>query len=61
MGLCPIEAMIVLRGQVIALIDDLMKSTPIERVAAIEKESILEKWKLTSLVKQLWIKGMNDM
>lgn len=61
MGLCTIETMIALREQVIALIDDLMKLTPIERVAAIEKESILEKWKLTFLVKQLWIKGMNDM
>lgn len=61
MGICTIETITSLRDQVLALIDDLMKSTPIERITAIEKESLLEKWKLTSLVEQLWTKSMDTM
>jgi len=61
MGLCTIETITVLRDQVLALIDDLMKSTPIERVTAIKKESVLEKWKFSSLVKQLWINNIDAM
>jgi len=59
MGLCTVETVANLRGHVLALIDDLMKSTPIERITAIEKESLLEKWRLTSLVKHLWSKSMD--
>lgn len=61
MGLCSIEAMTSLRGQVLALIDDLMALTPMERVLAIEQESAHEKWALISLVKQLWVKNMDVM
>lgn len=61
MGLCNIEVMASLLNQVLALIDDLMALTPMERIPAIEKESILEKWELTYLAKHLWIKNMNSM
>jgi hypothetical protein len=61
MGLCSIETIIDLRDKILAAMNDLMSLTPLERFPAITKESSLEKWTLTSLVKKLWIKNINAM
>ena len=61
MGLCTIKTMTDLRGLVLALIDDLMNLTPIERIPEIKKESVLEKWTLTFLMKYLREKDMTSL
>ena len=61
MGLCVMTAAIDLKNQLLALIDDLMNHTPIERAPAIYEHSIDEKWTLISLQKKLWIVDMKSL
>lgn len=58
MGLCTVETIVNLRDQVLAVMDDIMRSTPLERADTIEKVSILDEWKMKNLVRQLWCKSL---
>jgi len=58
MGLCITKQMVALSNRVLALIEDLRKFTPIERAAAIAKETEKDDWLITNLVEYLWQKDM---
>jgi hypothetical protein len=53
MHLCLVPALIELRDDVCALIEDLRKSTPVERIIAISKETERHRWDIEALAKNL--------
>jgi hypothetical protein len=50
---CPTAEVSALKDQLLAIIEDLRKLTPIERLPAIQDETIRERWHLSSLAKRL--------
>jgi len=58
MGLCLTEQMAGLSNRVLALIEDLRKYTPVERAAAIGKETEKDDWQISNLVGFLWQKDL---
>jgi hypothetical protein len=55
MGLCTSEQIIVLRDQIIAIMDDFMQRSPADRIKIIEEESCYERWELINLYR--WLQG----
>ena len=61
MGLCLRQSVVTMRDKVIALIEDLRKETPIERLSAISKITQYEQWDISALLNSFWHKNMNDL
>lgn len=61
MGLCITADLCALRDQLLALIDDLLGFTPLERIPAIETESADAKWTLVQLRNAIWSRAMTEM
>lgn len=61
MGLSSLQTVVDLRNKVLALIEDLRKLTPIERLALISKMTVEEQWDTEALLSQLWDKNMTDL
>ena len=60
MGLCVIEAMTALRDRLLALIEDLRRVTPLERVSAISEASEAKEWDMEAILERLWDKTLTD-
>ncbi|MFN4275048.1 MAG: DEAD/DEAH box helicase family protein [Ferrovibrio sp.] len=56
MSLCLVPALAALRDEVVALIEDLRKQSPVERLVAISKESEREYWDFINILKRLGLK-----
>ena len=61
MALCLPQSVVALKNKVIALIEDLRKQTPIERLTLISKITEEDQWDLEVLLDQLWTKEMTDL
>ncbi len=55
MRLCTSQQIIVLRDQIIAIMDDFMQLSPADRIKIIEEESCYERWELINLYQ--WLQG----
>ncbi len=53
MGLCLTDSMISLRDEIIALIEDIRKKTPMERFITVKKETDEEKWSMSKIFDRL--------
>ena len=53
MSLCTVRSLTTLRDEVIALIEDLRKRVPMERLTAISKESERDRWGLKAILERL--------
>jgi hypothetical protein len=53
MRLCKASSLAALRDEVLALVEDLRKKTPMERVIAIAKETELDRWDLEAILNRL--------
>jgi hypothetical protein len=58
MSLCRVSSLTALRDVVLALIEDLRKRTPMERVIAISKETERDCWDLEAILKRLALKPL---
>jgi hypothetical protein len=58
MSLCLVPALTTLRDEILALIEDLRKHTPMERVIAISEETKKSCWNLTAILKRLALKSL---
>ncbi len=58
MSLCLISAMVALRDDVLALIHDLRRQTPVERTIAISKETSRNRWDIGEILKRLGLKPL---
>ena len=61
MGLCLPQSVGALRDRVIALIEDLRKETPIERLTIISKITEEKRWDIEALLDEFWAKDMTDL
>ena len=61
MALCLTQSAVALRKRVIALIEDLRKQTPIERLVLIAEVSGESKWDMEALLNELQTKAMADL
>ena len=58
MGLCFIQTMTALGDRLLALIGDLRKMTPLERIPAISKASEANEWDMKAIGEELWDKTL---
>ncbi len=58
MSLCTVPSLSALRDEVLALIEDLRKNTPVERLIAISKETERDRWGMESILKRLDLKPL---
>jgi hypothetical protein len=58
MSLCKVSSLTALRDEVLALIEDLRKHTPMERVIAISKETERDCWDLEAILKRLALRPL---
>ena len=58
MGLCLTSSMARLRDDVLALIEDIRKQTPMERLLAVKKETQRDCWSIERLAERLWDRNM---
>jgi hypothetical protein len=58
MSLCRVSSLAALRDDLLALIEDLRKRTPMERVIAISKETEQDRWDLEAILKRLALKPL---
>ena len=58
MGLCITGSMADLRDEICALIEDLRKQTPMERLVAVKKETERDRWEIERLLDRLWDKSL---
>ena len=61
MGLCIVQTMVALCDRLLALIEDLRRATPLERIAAISKESEASEWDMKAILEALWNKTLTDV
>ena len=60
MGICLTETMATLRDEMLALIEDLRKQTPMERLLAVQTETERDRWGIEALLNRLWDIDMAD-
>ena len=58
MGLCPVGRIMDLRARLVALIEDLRKEIPLQRVPAIADVSATAEWEMDAIVGLLWHRGL---
>jgi hypothetical protein len=58
MSLCRVSLLAALRDDLLALIEDLRKRTPMERVIAISRETEQDRWDLEAILKRLALKPL---
>ena len=58
MSLCPVSALTALRDEVLAMIEDLRKHTPMERMISVSKETERSCWDLEAILKRLALKPL---
>jgi Helicase C-terminal domain len=56
MSLCTVSSLTALRDEIFALIEDLRKQTPMERIIAIAKETERDRWETDAILKRLNLK-----
>ena len=61
MGLCFIQTMTALRDRLLALVEDLRKTTPLERIPAISKASEANEWDMKAIGEELWDKTLTKI
>ena len=61
MGLCLPQSVVALRDRLIALIEDLRKETPIERLTLISKVTEEKQWDIEALLNEFWAKDMTNL
>ena len=58
MSLCAVSSLTALRDEVLALIQDLRKHAPVERLIAISKETQRDHWGMKAILKRLDLKPL---
>jgi hypothetical protein len=58
MRLCSVSSLAALRDELLALIEDLRKRTPMERVIAISEETERDCWDIEAILKRLALKPL---
>lgn len=61
MALCLLQSVVALKNRIIALIEDLRKQTPLERLAIIPEISEESQWSMEALLVELRTKNMSDL
>lgn len=61
MGLCLLQTVLGLRNRVLALIEDLRRKIPIERIAFISEMTEENQWDTEALMNELWNENMSNL